>query len=57
MALLRLIRTACPCGWKAPRKLSVEFTGVAYDLEITYDCPECGTRLKVEGQKGGDKAK
>lgn len=49
MTVLRLIRANCPCGWKTPKKLSVEFTGLAYDIEIKYDCPECGTRLKVEG--------
>jgi DNA-directed RNA polymerase subunit RPC12/RpoP len=35
----------------------MEFTGFAYEMEIKYDCPECGTRLMVKGHASNETEK
>lgn len=49
-----LVKGACPCGWKAPRRLSVDVMAAPaafVSAVVAFDCPECGRRLEMRREK------
>jgi len=46
--IITLRRTTCPCGWKVPKKVSVELSGYCFNPVIRFECPICERRLEMD---------